>query len=163
MNVVFLDIDGVLNNSETNALTPMGFTGISNGLLKRLAHLVKETNSVVVLSSSWKDEWSPNPMKRTVDGDYLQRKLNQVGIQIADKIDESTTGSSHRGAAIKLYLDKYPSIQNYVVLDDLEFDFADYEEVQNHFVQTDASVGLTKEKVYEALAIMQIEKEIEKE
>lgn len=155
MNVVFLDIDGVLNNSATNAITPFGFIGIGSNLLKRLAHLTKETSSVVVLSSTWKDEWSLNPLKRTLDGEYLDKKLRQAGITIIDKIDENSTGASNRGAAIKLYLDSHSDIENYVILDDLEFDFKNYPEVYSHFVQTDASLGLTKEKVKEALIILQ--------
>lgn len=154
MNVVFLDIDGVLNNDVTKSKTPMGFTGINNNLLKRLACLTKTTNAVVVLSSTWKDEWNSNPMKRTEDGEYLQKKFNQCGICIADKIDDHLTGVSHRGAAIKLYLDKYKNIENYVILDDFEFDFATYEIVQNHFVKTNPTLGFTKENLKEALKIM---------
>jgi len=154
MNVVFLDIDGVLNNDKTNSKTPMGFTGISNSLLKNLAHFVKETNAVIVLSSTWKDEWDENPLKRTEDGNYLHRKLRQVGISIFGKIDESTTGSYYRGKAIKLYLDAHPEIENYVILDDLDFDFKDIPEIESHFVQTKASLGFQKDKYEKALQIM---------
>lgn len=155
MNVVFLDIDGVLNNDLTAEHSPAGFIGISDSLIKNLAYLTKASKAVVVLSSTWKDEWSLDPIKITADGEYLQRKLNKEGIRIADKIDDSLTGAFRRGAAIQLYLDEHPNIENYVILDDLEFDFADYEEVQSHFLQTDEKVGLTKEKALEAIAKMQ--------
>ena len=71
MNVIFLDIDGVLNNYATKARTPMGYTGINNSLAKRLSELVKETDSVVVLTSTWKDDWDIDPNKRAEDGRYL--------------------------------------------------------------------------------------------
>lgn len=157
MNVVFLDVDGVLNNNKTSVKTPMGFTGIGSRLLDRLATLVHLTDSVVVLSSTWKDEWDKDPRKTTPDGEYLNDKLRKSGIVIADKIDNKGCGESHRGAAIQNYLDSHLEIEDYVVLDDFEFDFEDYEAVFSHFVQTDYNVGFTEEKLEEALNIMGFE------
>lgn len=158
MNAIFLDIDGVLNNSYTAARTPMGFTGISTSLLGRLRKMAKETDSKVILSTSWKDEWAEDSKKRSADGEYLHQKLFQAGITIAGKIDESSIGASHRGAAIQLYLDSHPEIERYVILDDIEFDFYDYEEVASHFVRTDPRYGLTKKKLKEAVLVMKKER-----
>ena len=163
MNVIFLDIDGVLNNDKTNAKTPMGYTGINNRLLKLFSKLVKETNAKIVLSTSWKTEWDKDYRKRTEDGHYLNKKFKQLDLFIWDKIDESTTGSFYRGAAILLYLEKHPNITNYIILDDFEFDFEKYPEIMNHFVQTKTSIGFTEEDYKKALNLMQLEKEEERE
>ncbi len=58
MRVIFLDIDGVLNNCRTRTKSPDGCTGISNSLCKRfrkiIESLLKETGEKpeVVLTSS---------------------------------------------------------------------------------------------------------------
>lgn len=141
----------------------MGNTGINNRLLKLFSKLVKETNSKIVLSTSWKTEWDKDYRKRTEDGHYLNKKFKQLDLLIWDKIDESTTGSFYRGAAILLYLEKYPEITNYIILDDFEYDFEKYPEIMNHFIQTKTSIGFTEEDYEKALNIMQLEKEEERE
>lgn len=157
MKVVFLDVDGVLNNSRTNSRTPEGFTGISNTLLDRFAHFVKETDAKIVLTSTWKEEWDKNPKMCAPDGAYLARKLRQKGVYILDKTDESATGMARRGAAIKLYLDSHPEIDDFVVLDDNEFDFYDYPEIAERFVHTNEVEGLTNLDIEKATAILRDE------
>ena len=159
MNVIFLDIDGVLNNNYTTARTPMGYTGIDETLLERFANLVKETGAVVVLSTTWKDEWGPTPGERTADGEYLQQKMDEVGIVIVGKTDESEVGPRRRGAAIQAYLDSHPDIDAYVIVDDWDFDFEEYPEVESHFVQTDSDFGITYDTCSRMQEIMQMERE----
>ena len=163
MNAIFLDIDGVLNNANTNAKTPLGYTGINNRLLKLFSYFVKETNAKIILSTSWKTEWDKDYRKRTEDGYYLNKKFKQLDLLIWDKIDENTTGSFYRGAAISQYLEKHPEITHYVILDDFEFDFNNYEELKKHWVQTKESNGFTKEDYQKALNIMLLNREIEQE
>lgn len=153
MNVIFLDIDGVLNNYKTTTLSPMGFTGISSNLLKRFSMLVKETDSYIVLSSTWKDEWSQDMNKSSEDGKYLHKKLLQTGIYIIDKINDEEIGLSHRGAAIAFYLGTHPEITNYVILDDCEFDFYDYPDLLKHFVKVDEKIGISNEDIEKSLKI----------
>lgn len=157
MKVVFLDVDGVLNNSRTNSKTPEGFVGISNTLLDRFAHFVKETNAKIVLTSTWKEEWDKNPKMCAPDGAYLARKLRQKGVHILDKTDESSTGAANRGAAIKLYLESHPEIKEFVVLDDNEFDFYKYPEIAERFVHTNGVEGFTNLDMEKATAILRDE------
>ena len=154
MNVIFLDIDGVLNNYKTTALSPMGYTGISSILLKRFSMLVKETDSCIVLSSTWKDEWNQDMSKSSEDGKYLHKKLLQTGIHIIDKINDEEIGLSHRGAAISFYLGIHPEITNYVILDDYEFDFYDYPDLLKHFVKVDEQIGISNEDIKKAIEIL---------
>lgn len=155
MNVVFLDIDGVLNNAKTQSKCPSGFTGISNNLLKRLKKIVHTTNSRIVLTSTWKDCWNKNPLQCDEDGMYLNRKLKQQGMFVFDKVqDISKTNSSYRGWSIMKYLNENDWTDNWVVLDDFEFDFETYPEIMNNFVQTNPVVGITNEDVEKAIEIL---------
>ncbi len=45
--VIFLDIDGVLNRDD-------GGVKIEEEFVKRLAHIVEETEAEIILSSSWR-------------------------------------------------------------------------------------------------------------
>ena len=46
MKIIFLDIDGVLNNSETAAGAPSGSTGIEDKLVQRLVRIVEKTIAI---------------------------------------------------------------------------------------------------------------------
>ena len=52
--IIFLDVDGVLNNENTNARSPGGYVGVMDSKVKLLSKLVKETNADVVISSDWR-------------------------------------------------------------------------------------------------------------
>lgn len=154
MKVIFLDIDGVLNNDRTNAKTPTGFIGIGCSLLDRLSTIVKSTNAFIVLSSTWKDEWDLNPFKCTEDGLYLQKKLKQGKMFILDKITDTEEGFCCRGAAIDRYLKQHPDIENYLILDDNDFEFERYKNLCKHWVKIDAATGLTNTDMQKAIEIL---------
>lgn len=154
--VVFLDIDGVLNNKGTNKLTPEGFIGIDDGLLNKYARFIHETGAKTVLVSSWKDEWSRFTPDCKEDGIYLDRKFRQKGIFIKDKTDEREKGSFYRGYAIEQFLQKHPMISSFVILDDDEFDYADCPFLSRHIVHTDSYDGLTQENIIKAKKILNL-------
>ena len=55
LKVLFLDIDGVLNNAGTKPESPQGLRDwLDEGNVRVLRRLVEETGAVVVLSSSWR-------------------------------------------------------------------------------------------------------------
>lgn len=154
MKVIFLDIDGVLNNYQTMALTPDGYTGINNGLLKRLSTIVKETNARIVLSSTWKSEWDKNETLCTNDGKYMVNKFRQLGLLIFDKIEDVDGSLCMRGASIMKYLKSRNDIEDWVVIDDDEFDFDKYPEIMDRFVHTDNLQGLLEKDVEKAINIL---------
>lgn len=161
MKVIFLDIDGVLNNYQTMALTPDGYTGISNGLLKRLSTIVKETNARIVLSSTWKSEWDKNESLCSNDGKYMVKKFRQLGLLIFDKIEDIDNSLSTRGAAIMKYLESHPEVEEWVVIDDDEFDFNKYPEIMDRFVHTDNLKGLVEDDVQKAIGLLLKEKDLD--
>ena len=63
MKVVFLDVDGVLNCKNTKEVIwrdngKQGFHGVEDGKTELLAEIVKTTDAVIVLSSTWRDRKS---------------------------------------------------------------------------------------------------------
>ena len=152
MKVIFLDVDGVLNNSRTDEKSPNGYTGVSVGLIRRLRKIVALTGAEIVLSSDWRLVRN----KRILDMDYmyLVRKLRFFGnLKIYGYTDDISW--SRRGTEIRKYLDDHPDITDYVVLDDLPFRDFPACNLLNHLVLTDSSDGLTEKDVTRAVKILQ--------
>ena len=121
--VIFLDVDGVLNDSLTPDRAPGGFIGISSQKVSYLKQIVDYTHADIVLTSSWKSEWSSKPDECTDDGLYLTERLKEQGLTIADKTMDR---SYDRGRGIVNWLESHPGVKHWVVLDDDRF--ADYDE-----------------------------------
>lgn len=163
MNVIFLDVDGVLNdNFNTKELSPLGYTGIKSTLVKKLAEIVEATNAEIVLTSDWKNEWEKNAEECSPDALYLNEKLEEASLFIMDKTTDKSVGLGYsgRGMGIHRYLNSHPDIEHWVVIDDNCFSDFD-EEILTHFVHTDAYDGLTDNDVKKAITIMNgLEKEL---
>lgn len=116
--VVFLDVDGVLNSKTTVQRTPEGYQGIDDARVELLDNVLKKMGGgKIVLSSDWKEL---KPIQE--DYIYLVSKLSKYGLSISD----FTKDKKHdRGAGIVQYLEEHPEIEEYVILDDCMFDFAD--------------------------------------
>ena len=125
-NIVFLDVDGVLNC--------------------RLSYIVQKTNSKIVLTSTWKFN-----LKSSHSGHYLISRLEDYGLSIYECTRDM---SFDRGHGIHMYLHEHSNeVANYVIIDDSLFDDYD-EELVNHLVLTDFENGLTMENVTKALKIL---------
>lgn len=146
MNTIFLDIDGVLNdlNTEENI---GGIIGIDDSKLFQLSKIISETNSIVVLTSSWRIGYCKNP--KTKMGQYLEEKLSKYSIQICDVV-----GSNDRGFEIKKYITDH-NIENYIVIDDEIFpDFDD--EIISHLCKCNFyENGLTEEIANKCINLLQ--------
>lgn len=151
--VIFLDIDGVLNDMTTEERAPYGFVGLSNYMIANLKRIVDLTDAKIVLTSTWKDGWGFNPDDRDADGEYLHSKLLAQGLVIADKTIDKI---SDRGHGIRGYLEAHPEIKKWIVLDDDIF--PDYEEcgIRPHMIKTSFYVGGLTEKLAD-LAIKKME------
>lgn len=156
-NLIFSDIDGVLNSTESlkrnngNRLFygriaefdidymiswHMSYLDFEKVML--LKRLVNRTDSEVVMLSAWKSlpEWS-----------LIEECFDRMGIPIAGCIDDSYG----RGAGIMGYLFDH-EVGNYVVLDDEVFgDYEWFPEIMDHLFKCDNyNEGLTDEIVEEA-------------
>lgn len=131
--VIFLDVDGVLNDGATKDRAPGGCVGLSAYMIGNLKKIVDATSAKVVLVSTWKREWSVDPNERSKDGRYLHDSLAAVGIDIADKTVDKI---ADRGTGIVNWLKEHPEVKKWIVLDDDVF--GDYLEcgIMHHLVHT---------------------------
>lgn len=158
MRIIFLDIDGVLNCSDSKSRCG-SFIGIDNKKVKLLKQIVYETGAKIVLSSSWRIGWDKNSELCDSHGIYLNNKLRKSNLFILDR----TKSLSCRGEEIKQWIDSH-NVEEWIVLDDKIF--RDYEEIGilEHLVKTTfygeygESGGLRDEHVKQAIKILKGEK-----
>lgn len=145
MRVIFLDVDGVLNDTHSRTRSPSGFIGIDDDKVWVLRQIVKQTDAKIVLTSTWKREWNTIPELREPEGVYLSNKLWRRGLCIFDKTDDAGDPSL-RGTGIQHWLQAHGSVTSWLVLDDEVF--PDYEEhgIMPHLVQTSFRVGGLSER-----------------
>ena len=126
---VFLDVDGVLNSRTTCEWTLDYHVGIDVLRVAVLAGAIKKYGPTeIVLSSDWK-ELRPE----ADDYVYLISKLAKYGLELAGK---TTDHYNNRGEGIQHYLESHPEIEEYVILDDNEFDFRDYPNIWERLIRT---------------------------
>lgn len=149
MKVIFLDFDGVLNTDAY--VRRQGRCGVilDPEKLMLLGRIVRKTDAKIVLSTSWREHWSPVPGESDCTGEEIEGIFRRFRLEIYDKIPHRTRG---REGNIRLWLEQYPSVAQYVVLDDLALTG---EALDGHLVRTsDYRGGLTEEHVCTAIAIL---------
>ncbi len=108
MNILFLDVDGVLNiMSTTFRSATSGSDVIEPHLMERLEFILERSpDTNIVISSSWIEK-------------HLIKKLKSVRFKYLDRILGRTNRSrEHRGDQIKDWLDTHEDVENYIVLED---------------------------------------------
>ena len=146
MNIIFLDIDGVLNSHrkliEVYNKTHKPHSGYNYPFdeicLNNLKRLVEVTNSKLVITSTWR--------KDKEGRDTLIKALKEY------QLDQSIIGytpilNQPRGIEIQAYLNTLEHHPNFIILDD----DTDMESLIDYLVKTNISVGLTEENVEEGI------------
>ena len=156
MKVIFLDIDGVLNE-EKSCSRCCGYKGIDDKKVENLAKIVKQTNAEIVLISTWKDDWrKTDKAHQGMMANYLDRKLKKQGLRVYDKtesVDKASGMHFSRGEGILQYLADN-KVEKFVILDDYQFDY-DSCGLSDYYIKTDAyNGGLTEELVGRAIQIL---------
>jgi len=142
MNIIFLDIDGVLNtkNSVSSLVVNKDKTRLLNNVLE-------ETNTSIVLSSTWRLIYDMCSLRK------LLRLRDGTGIS-PHKIIDSTPNliKYNRGTEINAWLCDYEDcrlestldvvVDDYLILDDSNV-FTNYQ-IKNHLIAPESKVGLTK-------------------
>jgi len=150
MNVIFCDVDGVLNNNHTRITTSDGWYFVEDHLVARLKKLIDLSGARLVLSSTWREGWNQeDESKNDISFIELRNKFKEFGIEIFDRTGDMR---QHRWQSIKEYFERprEDPIKHYVILDD----WNDMDEYMDHLVLTSASTGLTEEDIQEALEIL---------
>lgn len=164
MKIIFLDIDGVLNNHQYAQTVHFlyggnGYGGFARPPFKRhdikwdpynaaaLKKLMNNSGANIVISSSWRFHHFINDFKSM---------FQLYGLKPGRIIDVTpdVKGGTIRGDDINAWLNQYNQvdtwkIDNYVILDDNSDFYPD-----QHLVQTDAMLGLTNLDVDKALKIL---------
>jgi hypothetical protein len=154
-NIIFLDVDGVLNYTKwyVDSRNFVNMDGQDRDLdplcIERINKLCKEGNAEIVLSSDWRVN------------NYAFVRLEKAGLKpILDKtpiIIFGTMGSKYhftRGEEIQMWLKLHPEVTNYVIIDD-RTDFI--EEQLSHSVFIDSYIGFTDEDYNLALNILRFQ------
>ncbi len=132
MKVIFLDIDGVLNNREVSIRKKdEGCRVWDEKCIDRLNRITDETGAKIVISSTWrrsKDFYS-----------IIKNEMGITGEIIGKTIDYLLTPNPERGDEIEEWLSRHPEVTVFVILDD-ESDMA---HLEFHHFQTETEFGLT--------------------
>lgn len=130
--IIFLDIDGVLNQLQPNYY-------LDNRCIKNLAELCEKLSAQIVLTSSWRLGYL-NMGICTPQIEELKKRFNEYGIFIKGR-----TGNLHnRTEEVKEYLAKY-EIKEFLILDDDKTEFVGGILPNTYLVNS--KTGLTKQDV----------------
>ena len=154
MKVVFLDIDGVLNSNAYDRVRDCTKnTNIDETRIPLLQELVDKTGAVLVLSSSWRKHWHPDPNLCDESGRAINDSLAKYGLRIYDKTPQIGT-QLDRKAEIDDWLNYCgENVESFVILDDYAFGWDEY---TNRLVKTDRyrGRGLEARHVAQAVALL---------
>ena len=126
MKIIFLDIDGVLNTSETFIkrkqyweLTGVWTLEIDEFRVEYLKRIIDETGAKVVLSSTWKKDFENIDGKIIPiheKGEELQNILRKHSIEIYDILKKGYSLS--REDLITIWLNEHPDVESFIIIDD---------------------------------------------
>ncbi len=143
MKIIFLDLDGVLNNwnhpeliDEKNALV--------------LKKLLKLSNAKIVLTSSNKYSFQRDGLK-SIEGSYLEKYLQELKRLEIPIYDITPYKGEDKTAEIRAYLESNPLVTDFVIIDDELVD----ESLWKYQVYLDLYKGLEKEHLGPSLDILE--------
>jgi hypothetical protein len=132
MKILFLDIDGVVNNKESFARNPID--EIDEILANKIKAIQLSTGCNVVLSSMWR--LSP----------VLVSKVEEKICKVFDSTIESTDlNKKERGDEIAAWLTAHPEVKKYAIIDD-DIDIL-LEQLPNFF-NTSFDLGITDDIMF---------------
>lgn len=169
MNIIFLDIDGVLNSmayfeslrkSNDTSYKNQRYSEISDFHLQMLAKIYHSCNAHIVLSSSWRELDDESNMSCYPMYQYLENELARYDMKIMSK---TPVVDMNRPLEIKTWLDNRVDKDNikWASLDD-DFSKEKYDVygIGEHLVKTEFFVknlsegGLQQEHVDKAIEIL---------
>ena len=139
MDIIFLDIDGVLNDAFTTA--DLMDDRPKKEHLDCLKAIIDATGAKIVLSSTWR----LFPSARN----DVKNALRNVGLEFIDRTKELRD----RASEIQEWLSRHPEVDKFVILDDEEISG----KFPNNLVQTTFYRGLLPEHVEKAIKILNAE------
>lgn len=134
-NILFLDIDGVINLDPTNYTGPFK----AEEQIKNLNELCLKYNLKIVVDSSW---------RRHIDyKDILYNSGLDYTIPILDKTEMLDI---QREEEILKYLETNLYVDKFIIIDDNDFEL-----LSKYHIKTDTNLGFTRDKFDEAVKLIE--------
>lgn len=162
MNVIFLDVDGVLNSSkymESLKGIDIKYKELSDFHLEKLSQIYHRCDAKIVLASTWKDLDDISNKNGYDMYQYLIHSLSKYDMEIFSKTPDD---NSDRPLEIFAWLKNRSDVSNFVILDD-DFPIEEYDKyhLSDHLVNTKffceniSEGGLQQHHVDKAIDILQ--------
>lgn len=138
MDIIFLDVDGVLNNTKNEFLNK---DRLDKNCILNLKKLLDNTNIKIVLSSTWRFQEKKKYK--------LFEKMNELGIDVENRVIGETDNlkSIRQNEILKWVTDNNNKINRWVALDDfvLRIDPPNYHQINNYNGLTNNDIKIIKE------------------
>ena len=162
MDVIFLDIDGVLNSNlwnESHQKEIEEGTLIDRNLVSLLGILVKTTNTKIILSSGWRFLFNKKMNPLRTEAERLVEFFSLENIFIYDFTPDLTTEEIRKTKRFSLvkaqeilkWIELYEEVNKWIVIDDLDLR---NNIVFEHLIRTNPEIGLTKQDVELAIKMI---------
>jgi len=146
VNVLFLDIDGVLNSAESRARGTTPEDAVFDPIaVARLDRIVVATGARIVVSSAWR---CMNDAEAYIDGLLRERGFHHGLLDVTPEHCDPRRGN--RGREIDAWLARH-AVGRFVIVDD-EWDFDEHH--RPYLVKTCFATGLLDEHVEAAISIL---------
>ena len=140
MNIIFLDVDGVLNSirslREAQSKNKQSYSCYNYPFdltcLDNLSYLVRETNSYIVITSTWR--------MAEKGKEVLLSKLKEYDLDNR-VIGYTKVLQKERGEEIKEYLSRLDGNINFIIIDDDN----DFKGLEEFLIKTNREIGLSSE------------------
>jgi len=152
MDILFIDIDGVLNTYSklsANAVWENGKLHVDEDKVKLLSKIVQSADIQLIMHSGWRLFYDDlmNPISR--ESEELSKMFFRTGIIVSGKttdfsseeIKQNRKFSLVKAEEIKAWLLQHPECENYLIIDDLDLRDA---VLKQHQIQPDPALGLTE-------------------
>lgn len=157
MKVIFLDVDGVLNSNQRRF--EIGGESLEEEKVKLLSVIVRRTGAAVVLHSGWRFQFNEKMLPLTREAEELRSLLAKYGVEIRDKTPDFSTQEIRKTKKFSLvkadeilyWLKNHSSVENYLVLDDLDLH---NEQLAMRQIRTDSADGLSEKDVSLAVQML---------
>ena len=161
--IIFLDIDGVLNNEKTGRLMakrypnrkpdfpsfPCDFAPTYENTKNLLTIYQAFPNTHIVISSTWRKHLSHFGIWESLLYAAVHHEA-PMRLHWRDPVTPSPPDARYRGEVIQLWLSRHPEVEGFVILDDVW----DMGHLSDKLVYVNDETGLTEENANDAITIL---------
>ena len=150
--IILLDIDGVMvvgNSWKRPEILEDGFPNFTTKAVFALNHIIDETGAQIILTTSHKSTYSIN---------VWQNIFQKRGIMVStmSKLNDNFELISRKDEILN-WITQNPKNADFIIIDDDKSLNGLPSTIKNKLIQTQSSVGLTKELALEALKMIDLE------